>query len=102
MYIVIYARSKELTVLAVAMMCHRAIQLGGDRWHKRLCIPLDRGHNMSIYPMTEFAIQILEGFPNIIGFIRSIHMISNDKISKTPAKFDNVIEVVFRMNVHKG
>ena len=31
MYIVIYARSKGLTVIIVAMMCHQEIQLGG--WH---------------------------------------------------------------------
>ena len=31
MYIVIYARSKGLTVITVSIMCHRVIQLGG--WH---------------------------------------------------------------------
>ena len=34
MYIVIYYRSKGLTVIKVAMMCHQAIQLGGWNWHK--------------------------------------------------------------------
>ena len=36
MYIVIYAFSKGLTVITVAMMFHREIQLGGWHWHTRL------------------------------------------------------------------
>ena len=55
--------------------------------------------------MTELAIHRLERIPNLIEFIRSIHMISNDKIGQTPAKFDNVIDNFFGffcgMNVHK-
>ena len=42
---------------------------------------------MSVYQMTEFAIKKLERFPNIIEFIQSIHIIPNDKIGQTPAKF---------------
>ena len=61
---------------------------------------------MSVYQMTEFSIQKLERFPNRIEFIRSIHMIANDKIGQNPAKFYNVIDntfnVVFSMNVQKG
>ena len=52
MYIVIYSRSKVLTVITVFMMCHREIQLGGWHWHKLLCAPVDRGNNMSVYRMT--------------------------------------------------
>ena len=36
MYIVIYAFSKGLTVITVAMMFHQAIQLGGWHWNKLL------------------------------------------------------------------
>ena len=49
MYIVIYDQSKGLTVITVAMMCHRAIQLGGWHWHKHLCISVDCGNKMSVY-----------------------------------------------------
>ena len=49
MYIVIYARSKGLTVITVAMMCHQEIQLGGWHWHKLLCITVGCGNNMSVY-----------------------------------------------------
>ena len=60
---------------------------------------------MSVYRMTELVIQELERYPNIIEFIQSIHVIANDKIGQTPAKFDNVTdkknEVVCGMNVHK-
>ena len=106
MYIVIYALSKGLTVITVAMMCHRSIQLSGWHWHKILCIPVDCGNNMSFYRMIDLAIQKLERFTNIIGFIWSIHMIANDKIGQTTAKFDNMIDNIFKvvcgMNVHKG
>ena len=61
---------------------------------------------MSVYQMTKLAIQKLERFPNIIEFIRIIHMIANDKIGQTPAEFDNAIDKIFKavcsMNVHKG
>ena len=106
MYIVINSRSKGLAVITVAMIFHQAIQLGGWHWNKLLCIHVYLGNNMSIYRMTELSIQKLEHFPNIIEFIRSIHIIANDKIGQTPDKFDNVIDnifkVVFGMNVQKG
>ena len=47
--------------------------------------------------MIELAIQKLERFPNIIEFIRSIHMIANNKIVQNPAKFDNVIDKIFKV-----
>ena len=106
MYIVIYALSKGLTVITVAMMCHRAIQLSGWHWNKLFCIAANRGKKMSINQMTELSIHKLERFPNIIEFIWSIHMIANDKIGQTPARFDNVMDNIFKvfcsMNVHKG
>ena len=57
MYIVIYALSKGLTVITVAMMCHRAIQLSGWHWNKLLFIPVNIGNNMPVYQMTKLAIQ---------------------------------------------
>ena len=49
MYIVVYARSKYLIVIKVAMMRHQEIHLDGWHWHKILCITVDRGNSMSIY-----------------------------------------------------
>ena len=97
MYIVIYACSKGLTVITVAMMCHQEIKTGGWNWHKLLCIPVDCGNNMSVYRMTKLAIHKLELFPNIIEFFRSINMIANDKIDQTPAKFDNIINDISKL-----
>ena len=61
---------------------------------------------MSVYLITELAIQKLEPFPYRIEFIWSIHMTDNEKIGQSPAKFDNVtdniVKVVCSMNVHKG
>ena len=55
--------------------------------------------------MKEPSIQKVERFTKIIEFIRSIHMIANDKIGQTTTKFDNLIENIFKvvcgMNVHK-
>ena len=105
-YIVIYDLSKTSTVITVDMMCHRAIQFGRWHWRKILCIPVDFGNNMSVYQMTELVIRKLEHFPNIIEFIQSIQIISNDKIIQTPAEFYNVIDNIFKfvcgMNSHKG
>ena len=63
MYILIYARSKGLTVIKVAMMYHQEIQIGGCHRHKLLCVPVDRGNNMSVYQIAELAIQKLKRFP---------------------------------------
>ena len=56
--------------------------------------------------MTELAIHKLEHFPNIIAFIRIIHVAANDKIGQTPTEFDNTIDNIFKvvcsMNVYKG
>ena len=56
--------------------------------------------------MKELAIHKLERFQSIIELIWSIHMIANDKSGQTPAKFDNLIDNIFKyfcsMNVHKG
>ena len=60
MYVVLYARSKGLVVISIAMMSHRAIQLGGIHWHKLVCIPVDKSNNMSVYRMTELAIRKME------------------------------------------
>ena len=48
MYIIIYIRSKGLTVITVSMMCRREIKLGGWHWDKLLCIPIDWGNNMPV------------------------------------------------------
>ena len=97
MYIVIYARSKVLTVITVAIMYHQAIKLGGWYWHKLLCIHVDRGKNMSVYKMTELAIKKLERFTNRIELIRGIHMIAIDEIGQTLAKLDNLIDNIFKV-----
>ena len=57
MYIVTYAHSKGLTVITVAMMCHREIKIDGWSWHRILCIPVHRGNNISVYQMIELAIK---------------------------------------------
>ena len=96
-YIVIYSPSKGLAVITVAMICHQAIQLGGWHWHKIVCITVDLGNNMSVNQMTELAIHKLERYPDIIKFIWSIHMITNDEFGKTPTKFYNVIDNIFKL-----
>ena len=105
MYIVIYARLKGLIVITVAMMRHWEIQLGGWNWHKRFCVPVYRGNNMSAYKITQLCIHKIERFPSIIEFIWSINIIANEKIGQSPAGFDNVIDSIFKvvwnMNVHK-
>ena len=107
MYMVLYARSQGLTVVTVAMIAHRAIQLGGIHWHKLLCIPVDRSNNMSVYRMAELAIRKMEMYhPMRIEFIKSIHIIANDEIGQSPAEFDSVCDNVLRLlcgyNIYKA
>ena len=51
---------------------------------------------MYFYQMTELAIYKLERYPNKIEFIWSIHMIANDKIGQTPAKFENIVNLIIK------
>ena len=105
MYIVIYARSKEFTVIIAAMMWHWLIQISGLHWDKLLCIPVDHGNNMSTYQMTELAIKKNKTNRNIIEVVWSIHVIANYKIGQTTVKFENIIEIIFKIvcgiNVYK-
>ena len=104
MYVCLFVRSQGLAVISTVMMSHRAIQLGGWHWHKLLCIPVDRSNNMSVYRMTELALQKLVRYPNRLLLIKSINVIANDEIGQTPAEFDNVIDnilkIVCNINVH--
>ena len=106
MYVVLYARSKGLTVITVALMAHRAIQLGGWHWHKLLCIPVDRNNNMSVCRTTELAWQKLDRHPQRKEFVKSIHVFFNDEIGQKNAELDNVIDNLSRLvsnnNVYMG
>ena len=48
-YIGIYACSKKINVITVAMMCLQEIQLGGWHCHTLSCISVDSGNNISVY-----------------------------------------------------
>ena len=43
-------------MITVYMVCHQSIQLGGWHWHKKICIPVHSGNNMSLYQMKELDI----------------------------------------------
>ena len=106
MYILIYARSRGLITVSIAMMSHRAIQLGGIHWHKLLCIPVDHSNNMSVYRMTELAIMKMERYyPMRIQFLKSIHMFATDEIGQSSAQFDsicdNIIRLICGINIYK-
>ena len=61
---------------------------------------------MSVYLMTELAIQKLERYLMRLKFIHSLDMIANDEMGQSPAKldnvFDNVLKIVCGINVHKA
>ena len=104
---VIYARSKGLTVITIAMMSHRAIQLGSIHWHKLLCVPVDRLNNMSTYRQTEIAINKMElHHPMHLKFLKSIDVLATDEIGQSSSEFDNVCDNIIRIicaaNVHKA
>ena len=61
-HILIYSISKGLTVITFAIIFHQAINFGRCNWHNLLCIPIDRGNNMSFHQMIELAIQKSERY----------------------------------------
>ena len=86
MYLVLHARSKGLTVVTVALMAHRAMQLGGCHWHKLLCILVDRTNNIHVCRTTELAWQKLDRHPYRKEFVKSMHMIFNDEVGQKMLK----------------
>ena len=106
MYVLIYAISKGLCIISVAMMAHRACQLGGWHWHKLLRVPVDRGNNMSVHRMIEVALEKLERHPEQIQFIKNIHIFFDDEAGQRPAQFDDVCDGILRaicgINLYKA
>jgi len=49
MFLVLYIRSKELSIITIAMIAHYVIQLSSWYWYKLLCILVDRSNNISVF-----------------------------------------------------
>ena len=54
LYVSLYALSKGLLVMSVALLAKRGIQIGGTHWHKLYCIPTER--HFSIHRRAELAL----------------------------------------------
>ena len=80
MYILLYALSKGNTVITTAMMCKRAIQLGGIHIHQLFQIPVE--HTSSAHRQAELAILALMRKPKKLDFLRALNVIFFDEMVK--------------------
>ena len=74
MYSMVYAISKGLTVCTTAMMCKRALQLGGIHIDQLFKLPYGSGR-VDAHRRAELAIIKLLGNPKKLDFMRSVDIL---------------------------
>lgn len=104
MYVALYALSRGLKCVTTAMMCNRALQLGGIHLHQLILLPPDE--NLSAHRKAELAIMKLLKTPKKLEFLRSLDVIFFDEMGQVSAEMLNILDMVLReirgSNVYMG
>lgn len=103
MYCLIYSISCGLKVTTAAMMCNRALQLGGIHVHKLFNLPTER---LTPHRRAELAIIKLMKCPKRIEFLRSIDVIFFDEMGQVSSEFLATFDIILRRirnsNIYMG
>ena len=103
MYCLLYSISRGLKVTTTAMMCNRALQLGGVHAHKLFLLPTER---LTPHRRSELAIIKLMKSPKRIEFIRSIDVIFFDEMGQVSSEFLATFDIILRKirnsNIYMG
>ena len=104
MYILLYAISQGNTVITTAMMCKRALQLGGIHIHQTFMIPID--NKTSAHRQAELAILVLLRKPKKMDFLRAINILFFDEMGQVSdvvlAILDIILRKVRNSNIYMG
>ena len=82
LYASLYALSKGLLVLPVALLAKRALMLGGKHYHKLFHIPSDQNNNLGIYRKAELAILSILGDAKTHHLLLTLDVLICDEIGK--------------------
>ena len=103
MYCLLYSISRGLKVTTTAMMCNRALQLGGVHVHKLFLLPTER---LTPHRRSELAIIKLMKSPKRIEFIRSIDVLFFDEMGQVSSEFLATFDIILRKirnsNIYMG
>ena len=106
MNILLYAISKGHQVITTAMMCKRALQLGGIHIHQLFKLPINAENTSSAHRQAKLAIISLLWNPEKLDFLRSVNIIFFDEMGQvsdvTLAMIDIVLRKVRNSNVYMG
>jgi hypothetical protein len=94
MYVLIYIIARGLKCTSIAMMCKRALQLGGTHAHKFWALPTDE--NMSPYRRAELAITKLLRDPKMIDFLRTVNVLFFDEMGQCSAEYLSTFDIIMR------
>ncbi len=90
-----YAIGQGLDVMSMALLCERAIFLGGMHYHKALKM-VSFGRKTDIHSRADSCIRRLKRDPPHLMLLRSLDIIFFDEISQTSAEDIAVLDIVLR------
>ena len=103
-YCQLYAISKGLKVITTAMMCKRALHLGGKHVHHLFLLPPD--DNLTPHRRAELAILDLLKIPKLMDFLRTVNIIFFDEMGQVSAEYLSTFDIILRKirnsNVYMG
>ena len=104
MYMLLYAIAQGNTFTTTAIMCKRAIQIGGTHVHQLFRIPIE--NTASAHCQAELAILSLMRKPEKLNFLRVVNMIFFDEMGQVSDLILSILDVILRKvrnsNVYMG
>ena len=101
MYCMLYAISKGLTVTTTAMMCKRALHLGGIHVDQLFKLPFN-GDKMDAHRRAEMAIIKLLSKPTKLDFLRSVDIIFFDEMGQVSSLLLSMLDMILRKVRHSN
>lgn len=104
MYLALYAASKGLKCVTSAMMCNRALQLGGVHAHQLFLLPTEE--HLTPHRKAELAIAKLLRTPKKLNLLRTLDVLFFDEMGQVSAEMLNIFDMILRevrnTNVYMG
>ena len=101
MYSMVYAISKGLTVCTTAMMCKRALQLGGIHIDQLFKLPYG-SVRVDAHRRAELAIIKLLGNPKKLDFMRSVDILFFDEMGQVSSLMLSILDMILRKVRHNN
>ena len=93
-YILLYAISKGLLCIPIAMMARQSVFLGGKHIHKLFKIPTE--NNLSTHQKAEIAITRLLHDPKRLAIVLKLNFLFFDEVGQLSSEMINVLDIIFR------